>query len=345
MYFLVKLQLFTNMIDTIAEFIEKYDETDKRFFYNNKISIDVMEYYLNSYENAKFSIICNSQTLTEDFIDKYKERIKWHSNGIYKSNLPETFYERYKGKINWHRVPYSEVSYDFILRNLENVRFERLVYIERSDINYEFYDINRKYFNLYEIASSYTHPIIDKLIENNKVIDNTDVLDAKYKESKDFLLKDKFTLSTLEYAMDKYDDINLGHMCEFQTLDEKFISKYIDRMDNVWYFIAKFQKISERFIEANIDKFDEYNLQTLSRYQKLSESFIEKHTDNVYWYFIPMYQNLSYNFLEKHMYKFNLYDTYITNKSENIVKLIETYRYKYEIDKLYCEFKNTERIR
>ena len=57
---------------------------------------------------------------------------------------------------------------------------------------------------------------------------------------------------------------------------KKFFNENINNFEVNWKCISVNQKLSEKFIEKYIDKVDWYNI---SRHQTLSESFIEKYID------------------------------------------------------------------
>ena len=101
---------------------------------------------------------------------------------------------------------------------------------------------------------------------------------------------------------------------EYKTLSEKFIDRYVDKLD--WMKISKYQNLSEQFIEKHADKLN-WNL--ISEYQNLSEEFIERNADKLDWYKISQYQKLS-----------EQADAYMEYaKKEGIYTFTENYKKKY----------------
>lgn len=106
--------------------------------------------------------------------------------------------------------------------------------------------------------------------------------------------------SLIDANADKYIFWDWQQIAMWQTLSDKFIDKYADKL--CWYSISNFQKLSEDMIEKYQHKM---YWRYISMQQKLSESFIEKHADKVDWTYISQYQKLSESFINKYINKVN----------------------------------------
>lgn len=65
-----------NVIDNIDD-LDKAIRTDKFFLLNYNISLNMLEYYVNNYNEVDWLRIAIYQMLTEEFIEKYKENINF----------------------------------------------------------------------------------------------------------------------------------------------------------------------------------------------------------------------------------------------------------------------------
>lgn len=81
-----------NLITTIEEFKLKYDNTDS-FIVENKLSENVLEYYVENYI-VDWEYISRHQTLTESFIEKYRDNVnRLISEFLEKYNIDKLAYE------------------------------------------------------------------------------------------------------------------------------------------------------------------------------------------------------------------------------------------------------------
>ena len=63
---------------------------------------EILIMLLNNELNTKddWNNLCRNYTLSEDIIEKYKDKFDWRLISIYQT-LSESFIERYKNKFNW----------------------------------------------------------------------------------------------------------------------------------------------------------------------------------------------------------------------------------------------------
>jgi len=135
-----------------------------------------IEYFIKNWTNIKEEDISFTEDewkeisaykhLSEEFIEKYKDKVNWNYISIYQilsegfiekhehevdwdyisgcQSLSEDFIEKYKGKVEWHWISkYHSLSWDFILKHQNR--------IQHPDSLKKYFRI--KYSNYYETFS------------------------------------------------------------------------------------------------------------------------------------------------------------------------------------------------
>jgi hypothetical protein len=104
------------------------------YFMENWKNIDKKDIYFN--EDDWFNISIH-QTLSEEFIEKYEDRVDW----IYISrfqNLSEQFIEKYKDRLDWYYISiFQNLSDIFIIENYEYINCYYLMY--NKNIEYKLF--------------------------------------------------------------------------------------------------------------------------------------------------------------------------------------------------------------
>jgi hypothetical protein len=82
---------------------------------DNKYTEEEIEKYIDSFTEKNWDFISEHQTLSESFIEKYKDLVDWFYISIYQK-LSEPFIEKYKDKVYWGGVfqdikSYQRISY------------------------------------------------------------------------------------------------------------------------------------------------------------------------------------------------------------------------------------------
>ena len=149
---------------------------------------------------------------------------------------------------------------------------------------------------------------------------NKTTIDIKNKDtdywdyiSSHYVLDEKF----IRKYMDKLD---IDLISQYQKLSEGFIREFSNEVS--WYSISIYQKLSEKFILefSNFVSWIE-----ISQYQKLSEYFIRENANKVNWYNISFYQTLSEDFIKEFYNKLDMYCI------ENYQKLSTGFMKKYKL--------------
>ena len=177
------------IIESLSEVITEDDKS-----VTNKIKIieeikDIEKFFEENKDNFKADLdyISIHQKLSEEFIDKYKDKVKWHYISAYQT-LSEEFIEKHYDKVNWNIISrYQTLSEDFIDK-----------YNDKVD-----WDFISRYKKLSE-------EFIEK--HNDKV---------KWE-----CISEHQTLSE-EFIEKHYDKVNWGSILKYQKLSEDLIEKYL----------------------------------------------------------------------------------------------------------------------
>lgn len=89
-----------------------------------------------------------------------------------------------------------------------------------------------------------------------------------------------------------------SYISEYEVLTEKFMEKYIDKLD--FAKVLKWQELSESFLEKHLLKYSNSNNYwfIISKWQELSEKFIKKYINKLQWKRIKKYQNSAISLLQ-----------------------------------------------
>ena len=94
------------------------------------------------------------QTLSEPFIEKYKDKVDWIYISSYQK-LSEPFIEKWKNKVGWYCISsYQELSESFIEKWKNKINFNYLSNnkkINWNDFSEEFFDKYNQHFDLEKI--------------------------------------------------------------------------------------------------------------------------------------------------------------------------------------------------
>ena len=113
------------LVEALGEVI-----TDDDTSVTNKIKIleeikDIEKFFdenIKNFEVVWFYILVN-QKLSEEFIDKYNDKVNWSYISHYQT-LSESFIEKYKAKVNWFYIlKYQKLSEEFIEKYNDKIQF------------------------------------------------------------------------------------------------------------------------------------------------------------------------------------------------------------------------------
>ena len=94
-------------------------------------------YYISSY-----------QVLSEQFIEKYSDKVNWKQGISRYQRLSESFIEKYKDKVDWVYISiYQTLSEQFIERFSDMVDWDNIIYFQK--LSYEFLEKNLYKYSLY----------------------------------------------------------------------------------------------------------------------------------------------------------------------------------------------------
>ena len=157
------------LIEALGEVI-----TDGNKSVTNKIKIveeikDIEKFFDENINNFAVDLyyISKCQKLSEEFIDKYKDKVKWH--WISKcQKLSEKFIEKYNDKVDWNYISeYQKLSEEFIEKHYDKVDW---CYISRYQIlSKEFIEkyVDKVEWNWISINQKLSEEFIEK--HNDKV--------------------------------------------------------------------------------------------------------------------------------------------------------------------------------
>ena len=227
----------------------------KDFEYINK---ELGTHY-NSDNDISWSYLTMYKNLSEDFIEKFKDKLDWFDISEYQK-LSEDFIERHKDNLFWCSILINQVlSEEFIERHIESIPFEVIsscqqlseAFIERhaNDINW--------------VSISRHQALSESFIEKHKDKVDWKNISKHQRLSEEFIKKHK-------------DKVNWSLVSTYQSLSEHFIKNNVK--EYYWDNISKYQKLSEGFIGKMLDKQRLPSLvNNLFSYQKLSDEFIKRH--------------------------------------------------------------------
>lgn len=119
------------MISSIAEFKKTFADSYFPFIYISmcRCSIEVLEYYINNYDDIEWGNISRYQPLTSQFIEKYRNKIDWINLFQNKNTkLSHRFIVKYLYSFNLYevyiRLTESDIS---ITRNIALIN--RIIYM------------------------------------------------------------------------------------------------------------------------------------------------------------------------------------------------------------------------
>lgn len=101
-------------MDSIEDFINAFDEKNNLFFIQYKLSHQVLDYYINNYQNIKWNSISINQELPESIIELYQDKLNWYYIFIYQT-LSEDFISKYIYKVNLYAVSLRTKKIDRII--------------------------------------------------------------------------------------------------------------------------------------------------------------------------------------------------------------------------------------
>jgi hypothetical protein len=100
----------------INKLIQKYKNNLNKLLFKEQLQEFELEYLIKNFElNINdWESISTKQKLSEDFIEKYKDKVVWINVSI-NQILSEEFIEEFKNKVDWYFISlYQELSEEFI---------------------------------------------------------------------------------------------------------------------------------------------------------------------------------------------------------------------------------------
>lgn len=147
-----------------------------------KYSIDELDDIVsnNDLNSAEWYVISQNQKLTEDFIDKYNDRVNWVCISCFQ-NLSEEFIEKYRSVVSWNYISNHQVLSEKFIKKHKDVLYWNSIIINQK-LSYELLEENLYRFSLY---------LSDINISKNK--DAIIKLQLKY--------SDKYAIDKLSYEL------------------------------------------------------------------------------------------------------------------------------------------------
>ncbi|ALN97736.1 putative tryptophan repeat gene family protein [Bacillus phage vB_BpuM-BpSp] len=123
------------------------NETSKvKDLFPEKITIEFAEE--NIKDNLDWAFVSGYRELSEEFIERFSDKIRWEWVAHGTRNLSEPFIEKYSDKLNWlHISSDHKLSESFIIKHQEKIKWTFL----KDNQNIEFTKKLETLYNLYEI--------------------------------------------------------------------------------------------------------------------------------------------------------------------------------------------------
>lgn len=261
-------------------------------------SLCIETLYNYTFTKSDFRMIAKRQSLSENFIVKYKNHlnIPYISYDVVPS---DEFIEQFKNQIRWESFATIRLPKEFIIKYDEFLDLRSVAYqndIPLCVIEKNIHRIHNNHGNYWnQPLSEY---IVDKYTSNFSLAD-TPINALNFSE--EFLVK---------YA----NIIGWTLISSWGNLKESFIDKYHDKVD--WHMIVYEQKLSDTFVE---------------KYKhRIEQSAISNHIEiNLLWNFILWKPTISEEYMEIHIDKI-IWDFGFGIESYNIKQLSEQFSIKYE---------------
>jgi hypothetical protein len=105
---------------------------------DNKYTEEELEKHIDDFTNIHWWYISKYQTLSEPFIEKYKDLVDWY-NISRDQTLSEPFIKKFKDLVQWDYISRDQtLSENFILNNLELINIDWLE--ENKNISNELFE-------------------------------------------------------------------------------------------------------------------------------------------------------------------------------------------------------------
>ena len=208
------------------------------------------EYTSNSC--IKWSYISENQKLSEEFIERFKDKLDWRYISIYQK-LSEAFIEKYKDNVNWHYISiYQKLSEPFI----------------------------EKYQDKVSWGGISTHQLLsESFIE-------------KFKDKVDWIRISQYQVLSESFIEKNSDKVDWEKISLYQKLSDEFIKKHnlSVNKNNLWQYqseefkkqkvieTGKYECHDEYFIAYKAIRENRYSLYNF-QYQYLPEGTYESHCD------------------------------------------------------------------
>ena len=281
--------------------MHNFDIEDFKYIY----TFEEQKKYLEKSNNINYSQILMSNYLSEEFMNKYDdkldlfgenikinlsneflvERLKsshWEYNITKFQVLSEEFMEKYKKYINEKNI----LRY----QNLSESLLEKIINEGNSSIIFKYQNLSKefieKYYSMYKnnIREIYKYQeLSEEFIEKHLLNNLTEIY--KYQVfSEEFIKKHLFNKLGKKKLLKKYEneyrDLDLYNIIEHQELSEEFMEKNMMNLDKyLWNKILKHQKLSEKI---GIKLLGKIRLSDMVKYIQFSEDFFRTHKDMIY---------------------------------------------------------------
>lgn len=129
---------------------------------SSKYSIEELEHYIanNELTDINWYNISKHRKLTEDFIEKYADKVDWYHISS-KQMISEEFIEKYTDEVNWkHISEFQKLTEAFIEKNIEKVNWYLIVIYQK--LSYGFLEKHLYRYSL-NIFSTINNEHLDKL--------------------------------------------------------------------------------------------------------------------------------------------------------------------------------------
>ena len=139
-----------------------------------------IEYFLNNWkymqeEDTTFSAhqweyISQHKYLSEEFIEKYQDKVGWHVVSAYQ-RLSEEFIEKHKDKVDWYWIAgYQQLSVQFIFKYQSKISFNSFLGCLDRCLQIRLEKSTTKDGSHFLIYSHQNYALIIKMFEKNKNI-------------------------------------------------------------------------------------------------------------------------------------------------------------------------------
>ena len=118
----------------VRKYLKRIKKGTKRFWNWISAHVELSESFIVEYqENFDLSFLVRFQSLSENIIRKFKDKLNWNNVILYQI-LSEPFMEEFETNIDWSIITWNqEVSGEFVEKHIDKIGFKNICYRNVKD--------------------------------------------------------------------------------------------------------------------------------------------------------------------------------------------------------------------